>query len=410
MIKKPNLLILGAGGGLAKAFLHHLTNYRNIFGKIVLLDRNNKVLKDIFIDHKLLKYSFIRKEIKLPEKEDEYLKILKDNKIDIVLDITDMNSLPIIDATNKAGISYVNTAMNDEEKTVVDLLFDIYPRKEKINNAPHILCAGMNPGNVNMWVRYGIEKFGVPKDITHFEYDTSMFVKKWQPMMTWSIHEFLVEMVRDPSGVALSRGKVKKLLPNALENRKNLKKILEPIMTLDNYPQGLTVLHEENLSISFKYDVPSKFFYAINQKTMAALIKIYEKKGNVEIGDLKLGDNTGDMLDGADNIGVMMEYNDKTVYYFNTVSNLAIIGTNATYSQIIVGVFSALFTLIFDNLKPGVYFVEDLYDTHYRYFMFDNMRVEEFVFKKTKNHLKLLNYNPMIKIKKNKKFKHLYIF
>ena len=409
MIKNPNLLIIGASGGVANALLHHLVNYRNLFGKLVLLDRNKKILDDIYIDHKLLNYSFIHKEIKLPEKEKEYLKILKDHKIDIVLDITDMNSLEIIDATNKARISYVNTAMNDEKKTVVDLLFDIYPRKEKVNNAPHILCTGMNPGNVNMWVRYGIEKFGVPKNIIHFEYDTSRFAKKWQPMMTWSIHEFLVEMVRDPSGIALGAGKVKKLLPNALENHKNLKKILEPIMKLDNYPEGLTVLHEENLSVSFKYNIPCKFYYAINQQTMKDLVKIYENKGDVFRKDLKLGNNTNGVLDGSDNIGVKMEYADKVVYYFNSVSNHDMIGTNATYTQVIVGILSALFTLMFDKLKPATYFVEDLYDTHFKHFMFDNMRVEEFVFKKTEDHLKLLNYNPMIKLKRDKKFKHLYI-
>ena len=71
-------------------------------------------------------------------------------------------------------------------------------------------------------------------------------------MMTWSIHEFLVESVRDPSGIVLGRKKVKKLLPNALENRKSMKSILEPIMKLNEYPHGLTVLHEENLSVSFK--------------------------------------------------------------------------------------------------------------------------------------------------------------
>jgi len=175
--------------------------------------------------------------------------------------------------------------------------------------------------------------------------------------MTWSIHEFLVESVRDPSGEVLGKGKVKKLLPNALENRKSMKKILKPILKLKQYPLGLTVLHEENLSIASKYDIPSKFIYAINPKTMETLINIYEKKGNITKEDLELGDNTNAILDGADSIGVLMDYHDKRVYYFNTVPNVAVIGTNATYTQVIVGIFSAIFTLIFDKLKPGIYFV-----------------------------------------------------
>jgi len=409
MTKKPNLLVAGASGGVANAFLHHLSDYRGLFDKVILLDKRNDVLRDTFLDHKLLDYSFIKKEIKLPKKEKEYIDILKKHKVDIVLDITDMNSVEIIEATNKASVSYINTAMNDEKKIVTELLFDIYPRKEKLNNAPHILCTGMNPGNVNMWARYGIEKFGVPKQIIHFEYDTSRVAKKWCPMMTWSIHEFLVESVRDPSGVMLGRGKTKKLLPNALENRESMKSILFPIMKLKQYPQGLTVLHEENLSISFKYDIPSKFIYAVNPKTMSVLTEIYERKGNVTKKDLELGDNTNDILDGADSIGVILDYPDKKVYYFNTVPNVAIIGTNATYTQVIVGIFAAIFSLLFDNLKPKIYFVEDLYDSHFRYFMFDNMRIQEFVFKKKNGRLKLKNYNPMVRIRRKNRFDHLYI-
>jgi hypothetical protein len=299
--------------------------------------------------------------------------------------------------------------MNDDKKIVSELVYDIYPRKDSVNNASHILCTGMNPGIVNMWVRYGIEKFGLPEQVIHFEYDTSKVAKKWHPMMTWSIHEFLVESVRDPSGYAIGRGKVKQLFPNALENRENMKSILEPIMKLEKYPEGLIVLHEENLSVSYKYDIPSKFLYAINPNTMSNLIKIYEKKHNVTKRDLELGDNTCRILDGADSIGVILDYPEKRVYYFNTIPNVAIIGTNATYTQVVIGIFAALFTLLFNNLKPGTYFVEDLYDSYFKYFMFDNMRIQEFVFKKEKRHLKFLSYNPDIKLKRNCCFEHLYI-
>ena len=416
--KKPNLLVLGASGGVANAFLHYLSGYRdNLFGKLVLLDKNSKVLKNCSIDHKVLNYRFLHKKIDLPKKsrykvknlrlqkepgEKEYLDILKDNKIDIVLDITDANTLEILEATNKAGVSYINTAMNDDKKTTDELIFDIYPRKNKLKNAPHILCAGMNPGNVNMWARYGIEKFGTPKQIIHFEFDTSMVAKKWHSMTTWSIREFIVEAVKDPSGIALGRRKIKHLFPNALENRENMKSILEPIMKLKKYPEGITVLHEENVSMSYKYDIPSKFIYAIFPKTLENLIKIYEKKGKISKKDLILGDNIREALDGADNVGVLLDYPDKKVYYFNSIPNAAVIGTNSTYTQVVVGIFSAIFTLLVDKLNPGVYFTEDLFDAHYKYFMFDNMRVQESVFKKNKGNLKLVKYNPEIKLKRSK--------
>lgn len=408
-IKKNNLLILGASGGVANAFLHHLSDYRNLFGKLILLDKNNKVLKDKFIDHKLLNYKFINKKIEVPDKEKEYLNLLKKEKIDIVLDLTNINTIELLEATNKARISYINTAMNNDKKTNADLIFDIYPRKNKINKAPHILCSGMNPGVVNMWVRYGIEKFGVPKEIVHFEYDTSRMIKKWHDMITWSVHEFLVETVRDPSAVVLGRRKIRSLLPNALERRTNMTSILKPIMKLDYYPDGMNVLHEENLTMGYKYDIPSKFIYAVHPKTMEDMKRIYEKKGNVLRKDLLRCENTCQEMEGADNIGVFLDYPDKRIYYFNSIPNVSVIGTNATYTQVVIGAFSALFTLVFDKVKPGTYFVEDLYNTYYKSFLFDNMRVEEYLFKKTERGLKLTKYNPMVKIKRNGHFNHLYI-
>src|SRR3989344_3108935 len=379
-IKRCNLLVVGASGGVANAFLHHLCDYRNLFKKLVL-----------------------------PEKEKEYLSLLKKYKVQIVLDLTDMDSTAILEATNKAKVSYVNTALNDRIKSADELVFNIIKKKDQINGAPHIICSGMNPGVVNMWVRYGIEKYGVPTQIIHFEYDTSKLAKKWHPLVTWSIHEFLTEAIKDPSGLALGKNKIKKLLPNALENRKDMKSILSPIMKLDKYPSGLTVLHEENISLSYLYNIPSKFIYAINQQTMDNLIKLYKKNKNVRKKDLVLGDNTSEVLSGEDNIGVILEYSDKLVYYFNTFPNVAVIGTNATYTQVIIGVFSALFTLLIDNLPPKVYFVEDLFDTHYKYFLFDNLRVQEFVFNNSGSRPVLQYYNPMVKIRRRDRFEHMYL-
>jgi len=410
MLHKPNLLVIGASGGVANAVLHHLRGYRGLFGQLVLLDRNSKVTKDPYIDHKTLDYRFIKHEIELPKKKQQFIGILKRHRIGIVLDITDADTLPLLEVIDGLGISYVNTAMNSEELTVTDLLFDVYPRKAEFKGAPHVLCTGMNPGVVNMWVRYGIEKFGLPKELVHFEYDTSVVAKGWHPMMTWSLKEYIVESLRDPTGVALGRGKVEALAPNAQHYPVEMRPILEPIMPLAKYPRGLTVLHEENLSVSYKYDIPSKFIYAVNQKTMAYVSGLLKKNGVVRREDLEQCDNTDEPLDGADNIGVCLEYPDKRVYYYNSEPNKAFIGTSATYTQVAIGIFSALFTLVYDRLKPQAYFVEDLYDTHYRYFLFDNLRVQEYVFKKRgKRKLALESYNPMVRIKRTDRFEHFYI-
>jgi hypothetical protein len=410
MPAQPHLLILGASGGVANAFLHHLATYRTLFGKVVLLDTHAGVLKNPFVDHDALDYTFIREAIDLPRQEKRYLALLKKHRIDIVLDLTDADSTDILEATDKAGVTYLNTSMNNYKKTVKELVTDIVERRALFRNAPHILCAGMNPGIVNLWVRHGIERFGMPTEIVHFEYDTSAAIKKWYPSITWSIHEFLVESVNDPSGVVVGRGAVKDLLPNALEHRENMKPILQPIMRLAHYPSGMTVLHEENISIGYKYNVPSKFVYAIDPKTLKTLVHLYRRHKHIPAGAFRQADNTHEILNGADNIGVILDYPDKKVYYFNTVPNIAIMATNATYTQVVIGIFGALFTLLFDRLKPGVYFTEDLYNTHFKHFIFDNMRVQQMVFRKLPHRrLKPLSYDPMVRIKHDKHVKHLFI-
>ena len=266
----------------------------------------------------------------------------------------------------------------------------------------------MNPGVVNMWVRHGIEKFGLPKEVQHFEYDTSTEALRWKCMMTWSIKEFIVESIRDPSGIMLGRDNVRTLLPNALAHRVDMTDILSPIMELDVFPHGFQVLHEENLSIAQKYNIPSQFVYAVNMKTMDFLVKKYESNKKITREDFVLGDNRTEALEGSDNIGVILKYEDKEVYYFNTAQNNAAIGTSGTYTQVIIGIFSALFVLFFDRIKKGTYFVEDLYDSHFKYFMFDNMHVREYVFEKKDGHRKLVKYNPQIKLRRKNHLDHFY--
>jgi len=412
-MKKPNLLILGASGGLAQVFLQYLVHHRDFFGKLILLSGKNRIKNNKHLEHKKLDYIYVEKRID-PYNEKEYHDILRKYNIDIVLDLTVVDSIPLLEATNNFGASYVNTSLNADNKAVAELVFDIYPRKEKLNNAVHILCAGMNPGIVNMWVRYGISKFGIPKEIIHFEYDTSKIqtpFKSGKLTITWSPHEFLVENVRDPSGIALGRKKIKPIRPNAISQLQDMKPILSPIIKLNKYPKGFVVLHEENLTLSYKYNIPSKFIYSIHEEVMDSMIKTYKKWGKISEDDFTVIKNTEVPLKGADSIGVILNYGNKKVYYFNSINNTSLIRTNATYFQVVIGIFAALFTILFNKnkLKNGVYFTEDLFNTNYKDYVFDNMRVQKFVFKNKKGKLKIGSYNPTINPTDNSKFNHIHI-
>ncbi|MDD2765828.1 MAG: hypothetical protein PHE83_17845 [Opitutaceae bacterium] len=392
----PNLLILGASGNVARALLRRLGGRRSQFNRLVLLDKNDRVRDDPFLEHQRLAYQFIRRRLHLPRDQARYRRLLDRHEIDIVLDVTDADTLPLLAATDLAGVSYVCTSLNDNERGAQTLTAALHPGREKPRRAAHILCSGMNPGVVNIWVWHGVRHYGKPREIVHFEYDTSMTADGWHPVVTWSRKEFLSEVVWDPTGLVVD-GEPRVLRTNALQNRWSLRSILRPVLPLPSYPRGFLVLHEENLTIGRKLGLSSRFIYAVHPKTMAYLVRRWRQRGRVQIGDLEIGDNTSRPLDGADTIGVYLEYPRQRVYYLHSLANNAVLGTNATCTQVAVGVYAALFTLLQERLAPRIYFAGDLYETIYPQVVFDNMRVEHFVFGRRKRSLSLRQHEPALR-------------
>src|SRR5689334_40425 len=158
--RPPNLLVLGASGHVAQAFLRRLGGRRAQFGRLVLLDRNAHVLKDRFLEHGRLRYEFVRHRLRWPD-DGTYRELLRRHEVDVVLDLTDMDTLPVLAATDEAGVSYVNTALNDANRRVPEMVAAVHPTREEPRESPHILSSGMNPGAVNVWVLYGVGQYGV---------------------------------------------------------------------------------------------------------------------------------------------------------------------------------------------------------------------------------------------------------
>ena len=389
----PNLLVLGGSGHVAQAFLRRLGGRRPQFGRLILLDRSDHVVRNRFLEHGRLRYQFIKHWLRWPDDGDYYQDLLRRHEIDIVLDLTDMDSLPVLTATDAAGVSYINTALNDANRRVPEMVATVHPTREEPRRAPHILSSGMNPGVVNIWVWHGVRRYGVPREIVHFEFDTSMAVDGWRPLITWSRREFLTETVWEPTGLVVN-GKLKMLRTNALGHREGLRPIMEPVVPLASYPRGFLVLHEENVKLGHTLGVTSKYLYAIDPRTMAYLVRLWRDKGQVRISDLEVGDNTTIPLGGSDTIGVCLEYPDQRVYYLNSLANSAVIGTNATCTQVAVGVYAALITLLHEDLAPRVYFATDLYDTIYPQVLFSNLRVEHSVFGRRNQSWELRQHVP----------------
>jgi hypothetical protein len=300
----------------------------------------------------------------------------------MVFDLSDMDTLPILAATDASGVSYVSTSINGSQQTLSELMLQVRAYGDRKTRMPHVLCSGMNPGVVNMWVRHGVEHFGVPREIVHFEYDTSTPADGWKPLVTWSPKEFLTESVWDASGY-VHEGKAFNLATPAIHRLINMRSILKPIMKLKEYPEGLLVLHEENLTLGSRWGVSSKFIYALHPTTMRHLQQLYLKQGRVRLSDIVVGDNNTMQLGGSDTIGVCLIYPRRRVYYMHSLPNASVVGTNATCAQVAVGVYSALLTLLGERLEQRIHFPGDLYHTLYRHVAFSNMRVERSVFSRS---------------------------
>lgn len=383
MAPRPNLLIAGASGHVAQAFLLRLQDRRKDFGRLVLLDPSDAALRNPFLDPDRLEGLFVQRRLRFPEDTPWFHQILAKYEIDIVLDVTDLETIPILDATDAAGVSYINTALNDPKRGVADVLSALHPNREEARSATHILSSGMNPGVVNIWVWHGFERFGPPAEIVHFEFDTSMPASGWRPLITWSRQEFLTEAVWDSTGLVVD-GELRMLGSNALESREDMRPVMEPVLALPSYPRGLLVLHEENIKLGQKLGVSSKFLYAIHPRTMDYLERLWRERGSVQAGDLEFGDNTSIPLIGSDTIGLLLDYPDKRVYYVHSLANEDVAGTSATCAQVAVGIEAALTTLLSERLLPRIYFASDLYGTVYRDVVFDSLRVESFVLSKRK--------------------------
>ncbi len=398
---KKNLLILGASGAVAHTTLVYLKNHRHLLNKVVLLDQH-PFKGDAFVSLEELEASFVK--MRIDEKsEKDFLKLLEKEKIDVVLDLSDAATERVARLLFEYGkASYICCAFCTESFAPLGEALNDWTdeqNKAKKPKMPHIFFTGMNPGAVNIWAAMGAKKFGKPLEITEFEYDTSRFMKHHkEKMVTWCVTEFVVELVTDPAEIILGDHKIRSMYPNGLFHTEDLEPLFSPVLKLNKYPKGCTVTHEECVTLSNKWNIPSRFIYTVNQETMDFIQKTYEAKGKIEDSDLVLARNTDDALLGSDNICVRLDYNDKAVYYYNSASNENLKECSGTDLQVTTGVYAALFTILNDDLKKGgIYYPEDLLDTTFAKFLTDNMMIQEFVFKKGKDgKLTLLSHDPHV--------------
>jgi hypothetical protein len=191
-------------------------------------------------------------------------------------------------------------------------------------------------------------------------------VGPWRPVITWSRETFLDEIANDPAGYMAGRDRLRRFYPNPLKHRVAMDDILAPILSLEDYPRGFLLLHEENVTIAQAYDVPSRFVFANDIRTMDHLENDYEN-GCLSLDSLYLGDNRGLKIQGSVLIGIRLEYADRWVYRYNRTDHGALDRSSGSCLQVAAGLHAALLTLVGedtdDRLEKGLHFCEDLSGT-----------------------------------------------
>jgi hypothetical protein len=328
-----------------------------------------------------LNYEFIRMNVDERNDRGSYEALLHRHGIHVVVDLSVNETRAMLQVTNDNGVSYLNTGIaNRIGERFYEVVLDVVKRRKSRGwKAPHILCAGMNPGIVNMWVRRGMERFGIPGNVIHFEYDRGQPRGKWEPVITWSKETFLDEIVHDPAGFMEGRGRVRFLYPNPLKNRMPMKDVLLPVLDLEEYPRGFLLLHEENITLAQAYDIPSRFLFAVHPRTMDHLESVYDDRGRIPGDMMILGDNRNVPLEGAVTIGAALCYDDRRVYCLNTTRQDSRPGISGSCWQVAAGLHAALFTLLGPPLQSGVYFVEDLFGTVCEKLVAGNLPMEEVI-------------------------------
>jgi len=345
-IKKPGLVILGASGGVGQASLQLITEKRDLFTNVVLVDRVDSVIKSRFIDHKKLNYVFIEKNISDNNIEDFLYEISKKYSISIVLDVTDSNTLPILSASDSLGLTYMNCSLNSESGSMSGFVGEMQDFSKKFNKTTHILSMGMNPGIINHLIIDGVMRHGTPNSFVEVEYDSG-FPKfdPGTPFIYWSKKQFLNEAVWDYGGYCGDKGEYIKLEKTAIQSLKQTREYIEPIKKLDIYPMGMLVAHDEIIAMSRILEIPGEFIYAIHPISTDRL-QILSKKGKITEDDISYMNNISNPLHGSDFIALWLNYSNKKVCYYLEVDHESIKGTNATLYMVAVGVVAGLIDFI----------------------------------------------------------------
>lgn len=399
------LSILGSCGGVAKSVLSILNKacsdvkdpiHEYISScKLHLIDKKQKNIK-YYSDHfpniidKIVLHEFNVDSCKI------FKKHLKETCSNIVIDVSFADTVNTLKCCDELGVIYINSAFESIEvdnnpKIAGFSLQERYKIFEKnrcnFKNTLAIICSGMNPGVVQWMAIDLMKKYPdkKPKACYIVEDDTSFFedkklINKDTIYTTWYPEGFLDEAIYS--------------YPTFMKKHSSLflyKEVYElefKVSLGEKIFYGCLMPHEEAITLGKMYDMEVGFIYKINDHTSNIIKDNLKNLDSLWNRKMQVLDPEITPLIGEDTIGIILAFDDKEAYVYNSLNNYETFkkyGTNATYHQVASGIYGALSTVLLDNLPIGIYYVDELLNcTNSKYGEYLSYHLKEFTFGENK--------------------------
>ena len=423
IVFKNRILIIGCGS-IGTALLPLLIKFIILSpSKITVCDKNAN------------RFAKISQFINLGVKT-KHIKITKDNvsnliinelgfgQDDIIIDASyEINTEYMFSLCESAGISFINSAVEiwekEPEMKEIDYTFFIRFKNMEIKNKitpikknNFIASLGCNPGNVNIWTLYALDKINKQKE--NFTYSSYAELAKLMGLKTIHISEKDTQITNKPKReneyvnswaadsvswydeafgfLEISWGTHESKLPdNVISELSNEYQIIVNNVGCETFARtytpigknliGMLIRHEETYTIckaltlkdsnnKITYKPSVYYVYKPNDSSVASTM---EARANDNQNQPTSRLMTDDIIEGRDEVGVTLYFEDGDIYWIGSILDIKearllydnqydnII--NATLLQVVAGYIGGIFHLIESINKKkyqGLLFPEDL--------------------------------------------------
>lgn len=405
IVFKNKLLIIGCGS-IGTALLPLLIKFIVMQpSSITVCDKNANRFAKI---SQFVVLGVKTKHIKITkENVDKIIYDLRLGQDDIIIDASyEINTEYMFSLCESAGISFINSAVEiwEKEPELKPVDYTFYNRfknletKNKLKNVKSnnfIVSLGCNPGNVNIWTLYALEKINKQKD--NFEYTTYAELAQLMGLKTIHISEKDTQIINKPKRaneyvnswasdavswydeafgfLELSWGTHEKKIPDhynpVLSNDYQIivdsvgcESFAHTYTPISKNVLGMLIRHEESYTIckaltladstgKITYKPSVYYIYKPNDSAVAATMEARANNNQQQPTSRLM---TDDIVEGRDELGVTMFFADGDIYWIGSLLDIkearllydnqydGII--NATVTQVVAGYIGGIFHLI----------------------------------------------------------------